>query len=90
MNNLRKQIILEKLGTRRPHPPAPSPQDTAAVHAAFLKEKGYSEVPKGKELEYIVPLQEGGAAHVGNLRLVSAKKAEVGRYLHKKARKAAP
>lgn len=39
----------------------------------FLKSKGYSETPKGYEIDHIIPLSEGGTDDPNNMQLLTIK-----------------
>ena len=40
----------------------------------FLKNKGLTKVPKGKEVDHKVPLEDGGSDTVRNLQLLAEKR----------------
>lgn len=42
-----------------------------AAKREFLKSKGYSEVPKGYQVDHIVPLSQGGADKPSNMQLLT-------------------
>ena len=39
----------------------------------FLKKKGLTKIPKGKEVDHKVPLEDGGSDTVRNLQLLTEK-----------------
>jgi len=39
----------------------------------FLKKKNLTKTPKGKEVDHIVPLEDGGKDRVPNLQLLTVK-----------------
>ena len=39
----------------------------------FLKKKGLTKIPKGKEVDHKVPLEDGGSDTVPNLQLLTEK-----------------
>ena len=43
------------------------------VVGRFLKKEGLTKVPKGKEIDHIVPLEDGGPDTVRNLQLLREK-----------------
>ena len=39
----------------------------------FLKRKGLKKIPKGKEVDHKIPLEDGGSEHGRNLQLLTIK-----------------
>ena len=52
----------------------------------FLKKEGLTKVPKGKEVDHKVPLEDGGSDTVRNLQLLTEKQHERKTTLEAKAR----
>ncbi len=50
----------------------PNKRDPKVVEQ-FLKKKGLTEVPAGKEVDHIKPLEDGGKDEVSNLQLLTKK-----------------
>ena len=50
----------------------PKKRDPEVVER-FLKNKGLTDVPKGKEVDHKVPLEDGGSDTVRNLQLLTVK-----------------
>ena len=60
------EIIMAK---QRSRPPKRDPE----VVERFLKKEGLKKVPKGKEVDHKVPLEDGGSDTVRNLQLLTNK-----------------
>ena len=51
---------------------APNKRDPKVVER-FLKKEGLTKVPKGKEVDHKIPLEDGGSDTVRNLQLLTEK-----------------
>ena len=49
------------------------PKRDPKVVERFLKKEGLKKVPKGKEIDHKVPLEDGGSDTVRNLQLLTEK-----------------
>ena len=52
---------------------AKKPTRDPAVKERFLGKEGLTKVPKGKEVDHKIPLEDGGSDTVGNLQLLTEK-----------------
>ncbi len=50
----------------------PNKRDPKVVER-FLEKKGLTKIPKGKEVDHKVPLEDGGSDRVPNLQLLTEK-----------------